>query len=194
MIFKIIAISLIFLVCLLFLFNYFSKIFSDEGFNSPISHFFSFFIPLFTLIITTILSSMTTFKDVYQLSFLLIFVYHLLSFFCAYTTITVLMYIVEIVDFILSALRISNIFKFNIPYIISPSLNFYPINKNMKLMKALLLISYFISIILLKFFFQPYLLSNLDENGLSIMKDTLDTYFSIFAFSTLPILYSYFKK
>lgn len=194
MIISIIILSIIFLICLLFLLNHFSKIFSNEGFESIPSHFFSFFFPLAMLILNAAFSGMLAFRNEYHLSFVLIFIYHLLSFFISYSCITFFMYIIEFIEFILNVLRHSNKFKINIPHIISPSLNIYPICKNMKLIKALLLISYFISIILLKFYFQPYLLNNLDEFNLSIMKDTLDTYFSIFALSTLPILYSYFKK
>lgn len=184
------------IISLLTLVHYFTNILANEGFKSPEHHVLSFIFPSLIIFMDIIAISTILKSNHYYLSFLALFLYHLVSFWLIHSILTIFMYFLQFTECVL-VVYINHVFKkikFTPIHIINPKLNIFPINKNVKLIRSLLLISYFFSIVAFKFFCEPFILKQLKFQELEIMKNTLTTYYDIFALSTLPVLYSYIKK
>lgn len=193
---KIFIFILFFIIGISIIINYFTTIYSyNELYND---HWIIF-------IIATILLSVSIFSipielninlNYYTLPILLLG--HLLCYNYCYMFLIILYVILNIIDnIVLKSKFIIKIFnKFNIKsnYIFHPSLNVTkcPFNKNFKLLKLLLFLSYFLSIIAFKFFFEPYLITNYETND--IIKESITTYTDIFIISIIPVFISYFKN
>lgn len=91
-------------------------------------------------------------------------------------------------------LKILDLFGIKTRYIFHPSLKFnkQPIHKNLKLLKFILFLSYFLSILCFKFFFEINLITEYKLND--ITKKSIDTYSNIFIISIIPVFISYFKN
>lgn len=187
---------LLFIIGLSILIHYFTSIYTYT--ELPDTHWIMFIIAtiFLTLSIFSIPIELNINLNYYTLPLLLIG--HLICYNYCYIILIILFSILYIIDIkILKSkfiIKIFNLLNINFNYIFHPRLNIIncPLNKNFKLLKFLLFLSYFLSIISFKFFFEPYLITSYEVND--IIKDSITTYTDIFIISIIPVFISYFKN
>ena len=96
------------IISLLILVNYFSNIFANEGFKSSKYYLLSFVLSSIMIILDLVFVCVLFKDNIYYLSFMLLFLYHLLSFWIIYSTLNVLMYVLEGLD--IAFIRYVNLF------------------------------------------------------------------------------------
>lgn len=187
-----------FIVCIAFILTilniifHLTHVYSKKGFKSNNIFMFSTFIfTIYTLVFFINIGSFI--YDNFIHSYFLIFIlYHLTLFLSIYIS---LIYILSFLKFINSFLL-----KFNSNFDLIPlEYNFLKISiyKNSKLLKNLLLTSYFLSTLSFIFFIKNYLLLEAKTDtsiDFSLFKDDINLYYSIFFISLLPLFINFNKN
>ena len=195
--FLIIFISLfLFIIGISMLINYFTTIITSAEISKD--YFLTFAVG--TIILSTsifsLVNSLEINLNIYILPLLL--VAHLLLYTYCYLFLIILFNIFYFIENVLFYnkffLKILNIFKIKIRYIFHPNLklNNQPVYKNLRLLKFLLFLSYFLSVLCFKFFFEISLMAKYEFDN--IIKESINTYSNIFIISIIPVFISYFKN
>lgn len=187
---------LFFIIGISILINYFTSIFLSDSLNE--NHIISFLIS--TLLLSYSILSLPIKLNI-DFNYYILPILILGHFICYNYSYLFLIFLSNILYFIETKIlkskiiiKIFSYFHINFDYIFHPCLNFskQPIHENLKLLKILLFISYFLSIVAFKFFFEPYLIATYEINDFII--NSLNTYTDIFIVSIIPVFISFFKN
>ena len=166
---------------------------SNKGFSNYMEFYVLTFL-LITSIPTLIISSAIKYPNLIGSSTLyIIFSYHIMVF---------LLINLGIISALLFIFFIDNNIKIrckriNLKIISSSKITYCTILKNKEILKTILVISYFLSTVVILFPIPNLILNSLESNNeiiISLVNSELDKYQQLFVFSIVPILFSLSKK
>lgn len=165
---------------------------SSSGFSSLLALYSTYLLLVFSIVMF-ILALTIIWPTIFATSSVgLLLIYHICIFFLTNFILIFLTNMVLFVDYIIKS-RLKKL-KFNI--ITCNSINYKTLLKNKKFLKIIIVISYFISTILILFPVPCRVLSIIQGNAslTKFISTEIKTYQQLFVFSTIPVLFSILKN